>query len=129
MLNLNYNQGKNPLQDLINGYNEKGTSKSNNEPASHSFEALRKRYNEDPNSLSPIELLTLGSYEQNEKNRIQDEENRKKAADIQRQHEKDQEEAKQDFISSQSQEFKQLQKNLLEIQRMFDEMTNGGGDE
>jgi hypothetical protein len=125
---LNYQEKKySPLDSIIKGYEERGTSKANNEPASDSMKALRERYNADPNSLSPIELLTLGSYEMNAKNEKESQERQKAAKVIQDGHEQERKEDKE-MISTNSDEFKQLAEQMAQLQKMFMEL-NGGGDE
>jgi hypothetical protein len=75
---LNFDNGTNPLQAIKDGYKERGTSKPfeiHDEIAS-----LRKMYDNDPNSLSSVQLLTLGMANLSAKNN-QDSEDRRIDAD------------------------------------------------
>ncbi len=57
--NLNYQEARRqPIHDIADWYEKKSPVKES-EP-SDSVEALRERYRKDKDSLSPIELLTLG---------------------------------------------------------------------
>lgn len=68
-MNLNYQKPqRTPLDDIREAY-KKADNITEDKP-SDGFEALQRRYNEDPTSLNPTEMLTLGMYmQQEERNR------------------------------------------------------------
>ncbi|AQX56044.1 hypothetical protein [Priestia flexa] len=123
---LNYEPSKyNPVRDFAKWYEDNGKSKPNNEAASDSAEALRQRYQKDPSSMSPIELLSLGMYELNAKNEAQSQEQQRKANEFRQANEQQSKEDKE-LISTKSEEYQQLVRNLTDIQNAFDEMNGGG---
>ncbi|MFC4022708.1 hypothetical protein ACFOUV_02610 [Oceanobacillus longus] len=118
---LNYQEKKySPIDSIAQGYAERGTNQANTDAASVSYEALRKRFKENPDSLSPMELLTLGSYEYDEKNRQQSEQQQSAANEDKKEHDKDQE-----MISASSKDFQTLAENMAQMQADFQKMNGG----
>lgn len=118
---LNYEKPKyKPVDDFTKWYEENGKSKPNNEAASDSVEALRQQYEEDPSSLNSIQLLTLGMAELNVKNEAESQETQKKANEY---HKEDEE-----MVSTESEEYQQLTRNIEEMNRVIAELKGGGGE-
>ncbi|MBY0098673.1 hypothetical protein [Mesobacillus maritimus] len=119
---IKYDNGTNPLQAMIDGYEERGKSQPFTEPASDSLEVLRKQYEKNPDVLSPIQLLTIGMADLNNKYV----ENKRKAV----------EEApparKEEMISTNSKEFQELERQLKEANEQLNQVMSereGGGSE
>jgi len=126
--NLNYQKAKRtPLYDIIQGYAQRGTSKPNNDPASDSMKVLQEQYRRDPNSLNPTQLLTLGLYELNQKREKNSEEQQKAVNDYMNPH-NEAEKERQEMISTQSEEYHQLMKNLKELQDELTKLSSGDSE-
>jgi len=114
---LNYEKPKyNPIDDLTKWYEQNGKSKPNNEAASDSVEALRQQYEKDPSSLNSTQLLTLGMAELNEKNEAESQERQKKAHEYRKEEE---------MVSTESEEYQQLARNIEEMNRVITELKGG----
>ncbi|PFP29832.1 hypothetical protein COJ96_09110 [Bacillus sp. AFS073361] len=117
--NLRYEEAKRrPLHDIMDGYNKRNPMKQ--EKPSDSVEALRERYLKDRNSLSSIELLTLGMSElQSKRDAVLEE--RQKAIDDYMQPYHENKDKQEEYISTNSEEFQQLAKQMAELQAEFND--------
>lgn len=121
--NLRYEEAKRrPLHDIMDGYNKRNPMKQ--EKPSDSVEALRERYLKDKNSLSAIELLTLGMSElQSKRDAVQEE--RQKAINDYMQPYHETKDKQEEYISTNSEEFQQLAKQMAELQAEFQRLNGG----
>ena len=118
---LNYEKPNySPVQDFAKWYEENAKSKPNENKSE--VDRLREQFNRDPESLSPIQRLTLGFAELSKKNEEQSLQRQAKAHDEMNQHNEQQE-----MISVQSKEFQTLADNMAALQAEFQRMN--GGDE
>ncbi|MCQ6277304.1 hypothetical protein JMM81_20740 [Bacillus sp. V3B] len=100
---LNYQEKKySPMDLIIQGYAERGNSQANTDPASDSLKALKEQFQRDPNSLNPMQLLTLGSYEYSIKNQEQSEQQQRKANEFDKDKEAELEAVKQEMEAAQA---------------------------
>lgn len=121
--NLNYKEpNRTPLDDIAEWY-EKNNSIKQRTP-SDSVEAIRQRYDRDPNSLSPIELLTLGMANLDTRNKADSKKRQRAVNDyMQPYHEANKE--NEEYISTHSAEFEQLAKQITELQNTFKQLNGG----
>jgi DNA repair exonuclease SbcCD ATPase subunit len=121
--NLRYQEAKRqPLHDIMDGYNKRNPMKQ--EKPSDSVEYLRERYLKDRNSLSAIELLTLGMSElQSKRDAVQEE--RQKAINDYMQPYHENKDKQEEYISTISEEFQQLAKQMAELQAEFQRLNGG----
>ncbi|TYS68834.1 hypothetical protein FZC76_07805 [Sutcliffiella horikoshii] len=121
--NLNYQKAKRqPLNDLADWYAKNSPVKE--DTPSDSVEALRSRYVQDPNSLSPIELLSLGMANLNAKNYSESKEKQKAVNEYMKPYNEAKKE-NEEYISTNSEKFEQLAKNMAELQKAFAELNGG----
>ncbi|PRS16528.1 hypothetical protein C6W27_09000 [Bacillus paralicheniformis] len=121
-MNLNYQEAKGrPIDNMSKGYEQRNTAKKTNKP-SDSFEQLRKQYRNDPNSLNPTQLLTLGMYELKSKQDEQTKEQQKNANEYMKKHEDDKKQD-EEMISSKSDEYQELSRNLAELQSELSKLS------
>lgn len=122
---LNYEKPKyNPIQDIEKWYDNNGKSKAFDTP--DQVTQIRERYAKDPDSLSAMEYMILGSAEWQEKNELESQK-RQKAAHESRQEHEDQKAEDEAMISTKSEEYQQLSQNLEALKKAFAEL-NGGGE-
>lgn len=125
---LNYQNPKySPVQDFAKWYEQNGKSKVNDQPASDSVEALQKRFAEDPESLSPVERLSLGFANLNAKNEAEAKERQAKANEFRQEYEQQRKEDKE-FISTRSEEYQKLARDMAEMQSEFQKLNGEGGE-
>jgi|SRR5690625_4529865 len=122
-MKLNYEKPKRtPMQDLINAYNNADNVKE--VTPSDSKEALRQKYNENPHSLNPTQLVELGMHELQEQRDKEAKAKQYSASDFMNAHVKD-EKKRQEEISTQSEQFLDLSRNIAKLQKEW-QALNGG---
>lgn len=123
--NLRYEEAKRqPLDDIIDGYNKRNPLKE--EKPTDSVEYLREQYRKDPSSLNGIQLLMLGMAELQRKEAANQGERQKAVNDFMQPYHEAKKEQKE-YISTHSEDFKLLAKQMAELQAEFQRL-NGGDD-
>ncbi|TRM10339.1 hypothetical protein FH966_00615 [Lentibacillus cibarius] len=90
---------------------------------SNDYEDLKQRYNEDPSSLNPTELIQLGSYERNQQENEVAKERQDSASQIEEDHQKDKTKQEADKIrlnDDQMKVFEQMESLSQEFRKLND---------
>lgn len=125
--NLNYEKPKyNPLDDFKTFYKESGKSKPLETP--DPLQQLRELNKKNPEALSPLQRLTLGMAELNEKNEAESQAQQQSANEQQQEHDKQKAEDKE-LISMKSEEYQELTRNIAALQQALSELSGNGGGE
>lgn len=115
-----------PLDMLSAWYKQNGKTVESPKNHDEDYQTLRRRYDQNPESLNPTQLLILGSYERDMKRQQEEKKKQAKVNEYMKPyHEAERE--NEEFISTNSEEFKQLAKQMAELQAEFQRL-NGVGE-
>lgn len=112
-----------PLDMISSWYEQNGKGDKPPKQNDEQYETLKRKYQENPNSLNPTEMLILGQYEQD----LKRSENGKKKQSAVNEYMNPYNQAKKEdeaMISSNSDEYKQLARQMEELSKAFQALNN-----
>ncbi|MGD6841247.1 hypothetical protein ACQCVH_01895 [Bacillus infantis] len=112
-----------PIDMFAAWYKENGKTAEPPKKNDEQYETLKQRYLQDPNSLSAVELTILGQYELDLKRKEEGKEKQSAVNEYMKPYNEAKKEDKE-MISSNSEEYKQLARQMEELSKAFQELNN-----